>query len=391
MKLLFQILFVALSTSLGASGIDFHHGTLDEAKAMAADQGRLIFVDAYTTWCGPCKRMAKNVFTADEVGKFYNENFVNVKLDMEKGEGRDFQKKYGVRAFPTLLFIDPQGKLVHRVVGGMDVKNFMSLGRFAASKSSSVSAELEEAYKNGERDPAFMVKYITALAKAKRPLLKVANDYLDGQKDLSTDENLRILYHSTVEADSRIFTKMVGQQQAITTLFGAEAVHDRIEAAGNKTVQKAVKYQNEDLLEEAVDKVKKFAPDRGKSFGDHARLSYYGALGDHDNYYKVAKTYARQGAEQKFELANFILSQMQDNDKLMGAAEGWVLDACKDQKNEPYCFTAAKILLLNGKHSMSLQYAREALAFSQKAKSGAQPHIEKLVKTLEQNMPSDKS
>ncbi|NND07534.1 MAG: thioredoxin family protein [Saprospiraceae bacterium] len=391
MKVLSVVLSIVLSSSLWATGIDFHHGTLEEAKEIAADQGRLIFVDAFTTWCGPCKRMAKNVFTAKEVGDFYNENFINVKLDMEKGEGRTFQKQYGVRAFPTLLFIDPQGKLVHRVVGGMDVKNFLSLGRFAASKSSSVSSELDEAYKKGARDPEFMLKYIGALAKAKRPLLKIANQYLDAQKDLSTEENLKIIYLSTVEADSRIFTKMVDHQDAITSIYGTEAVHDRIEAAGNKTVQKAIKFENEDLLHEAIDKIKRFAADRSKSFTARAKLTYYGALKDHNNYHKVAKSYARQGVEQKFELANFVLSHMQDDPKLMQSAEVWALDACKAQKSEPYCFTAAKLLLLNGKPDQALAYAREALSFSEKAKSGAKPHIEKLIKTLERSKLEDKS
>ncbi len=390
MKTPITIFVLSLSMSAFATGIDFFHGTFDEAKAEAEAQGRLIFVDAYTTWCGPCKRMSKNVFTQGEVGDFYNENFINVKLDMEKGEGRNFQRTYGVRAFPTLLFLDPQGKLVHRVVGGMDAKNFLNLGRFAATKSN-ISSELDEAYQDGDRDPAFMAKYIAALAKAKRPVLKIANEYLDGQTDLTTEENLRIVYHATVEADSRIFTKMVAHKSRIEALFGVEEVADQIEAAGQKTVEKSIKFQNEDLLEEAIDKVKKFAPDRSKAFSDRSRLTYYGTLGDEDKYYKVAKSYARQGVDQKFELANFVLSHMQDSPKLLNAAQDWALDVCKSQKNEPFCFTAAKLLLLNGHPKEALAYAKEALVFSKKGKSGAQPHIEKLIKTLEQHMPSNKS
>ena len=76
---------------------------------------------------------------------------------------------------------------------------------------------------------------------------------------------------------------------------------------------------------------------------------------------------------------------MQEDTKLMQSAEVWALDACKAQRSEPYCFTAAKLLLLNGKPEHALEYAREALSYSEKAKSGAKPHIEKLIKTIERS------
>ena len=113
-----------LSLSAIAGGIDFFHGSVEEAKALAKEEGKLIFVDAFTTWCGPCKRMSSQVFTDENVGEFYNRTFVNLKLDMERGEGKEFQQKYRVSAFPTLLFLDPEGTVVNKVVEGMDVKNF---------------------------------------------------------------------------------------------------------------------------------------------------------------------------------------------------------------------------------------------------------------------------
>ena len=74
-------------------GIKFFEGTWEEALTLAKKEHKIIFVDAYTTWCGPCKQMAKDVFTQKEVGDFYNKSFINVKLDMEKGEGIGFSQK----------------------------------------------------------------------------------------------------------------------------------------------------------------------------------------------------------------------------------------------------------------------------------------------------------
>ena len=105
-SLLFLGVFSLFITSSSfAQGMEFFHGTLEEAKAKAKEEGKPIFVDAYAVWCGPCKRMAKQVFTTPEAGAFYNANFVNMKLDMERGEGLKFRQKYPVSAFPTLYYI----------------------------------------------------------------------------------------------------------------------------------------------------------------------------------------------------------------------------------------------------------------------------------------------
>lgn len=70
--------------SIYAQGIEFFHGTYEEALQKARAEGKQIFVDVYTSWCGPCKMMAKNVFTRQEVGDYYNNKFVCLKLDAEK-------------------------------------------------------------------------------------------------------------------------------------------------------------------------------------------------------------------------------------------------------------------------------------------------------------------
>ena len=94
--------------------IPFEQITLKEALLKAEQNNQLVFIDAYTTWCGPCKWMAKNVFTNDEVAKFYGSNFVCLKLDMEKGEGKEFAEKYEVSAYPTFVFLNAAGVKVHQ-------------------------------------------------------------------------------------------------------------------------------------------------------------------------------------------------------------------------------------------------------------------------------------
>lgn len=99
-------------------GIQFEHISLAEAKKLAAENEMFIFIDAYTSWCGPCKKMAATSFKNEGVGKIYNSRFVNLKIDCEKDvDGPEISRLYKIKAYPTLLIIDPQGKLIAQRVG----------------------------------------------------------------------------------------------------------------------------------------------------------------------------------------------------------------------------------------------------------------------------------
>lgn len=101
----------------GYKGIEFDQLTFAELLKKAKDEGKLVFIDCYTSWCGPCRAMANSVFPKEEVGNYFNTRFINAKMDMEKGEGKEVAKKYKINAFPTLLFLDSDGNLIERLIG----------------------------------------------------------------------------------------------------------------------------------------------------------------------------------------------------------------------------------------------------------------------------------
>lgn len=106
---------VSLQTK--GKGITFFEGSFAEAQAKAKAEGKKIFMDCYTSWCGPCRMMAANIFTKQDVGECYNARFVCVKYDMEQGEGIQLAKRFQVRAFPTMLILDADGKVLDTIVG----------------------------------------------------------------------------------------------------------------------------------------------------------------------------------------------------------------------------------------------------------------------------------
>ena len=110
-------LFGIIFTLTGQSGIQFTEGTWDEVRSKALEENKMIFMDVYTTWCGPCKRMSQNVFTDPQVGVFFNQHFINYQIDAERGEGIGLSNQYQIGAYPTMLFVDYNGQLIHKMTG----------------------------------------------------------------------------------------------------------------------------------------------------------------------------------------------------------------------------------------------------------------------------------
>jgi thioredoxin 1 len=91
------------------SHIVFIENSFDEALKQAKIQNKYIFVDAYATWCGPCEMLKAMTFSNSEAADFYNVNFINVFIDMEKGQGPSLAVQWGLRAYPTLIIFNPNG------------------------------------------------------------------------------------------------------------------------------------------------------------------------------------------------------------------------------------------------------------------------------------------
>ncbi len=110
-------------------GIQFHNGSWDAALNLAKKENKLIFLDIYATWCGPCKQLKKYTFANTKVGSFYNKNFINVSFNGEVGDGATLAKKYKITGYPTLLFIDGDGNIVSQTAGYHNPDELITLGQ----------------------------------------------------------------------------------------------------------------------------------------------------------------------------------------------------------------------------------------------------------------------
>lgn len=362
--LLFSLLILGMG-QLAAQGIEFFHGSWDEAVAKAKAEDKLIFVDAYASWCGPCKRMAKNVFPNDLVGEFYNKNFVCLKWDMEKDDhGIKFRQKYPVSAFPTLYYIDFTGEVVQNVRGAQMVEQFIELGK-KALLSVDRSGLYEADYEKGDRSPELVYNYIKALNKVGKPSQKITNDYLRTQDNLTSADNLKIIFEGTMEADSKAFELLVENRPAIEAIFGAENVRARIEDACQNTVEKSIEFGVPDLMYEAQKLAKAHIPQQADAFTYRSEMKYAYTTRDVKTYLKAAKDYlkkiAKDNAEAHSEIATTIVSSFASDPKAMKDAEDYAGQAAKLGESYEYYYTYAIILNQNGKKDQALDAAKAAL------------------------------
>lgn len=375
----------AFATSVRAEGIRFFEGSWEEALAEAKRLDRIIFVDAYAVWCGPCKKMAADVFPDDKVGEFYNKNFVNLKLDMERGEGLKFREKYPVSAFPTLFYIDYTGEIVQQVRGAQQVPGFLELGKKALSQIDR-SKQYVTSYEEGDRDPELVFNYVRALNKSGKSSLKIANDYLRSQKDLTTPFNLRFIFEAAAEADSRIFDLFIQHRKAIEQLESAQAVKDRIREACEATAQKAVEFRNRSLFDEAVAKMKKHYPEKAASFQLTMEMDYWSAMGDMDKYIAACNNYAKKEASKNpdalSQLGSSIAKQFGHNPKALQAAETFAKSAADKSTDYKHHLNYAAILHRNGKKDKALAAARKALELAKPAGDQAVRSVEYYIQQL---------
>ena len=114
--------------------IIFIENSWNEALKQAAKQKKYIFADAYATWCGPCKMLKDNTFSDEKAATFFNSNFINVSIDMEKGQGPALAAQWQIRAYPTLIIFDAKGNPLSGSVGYIDANQLIRFGKKALSK-----------------------------------------------------------------------------------------------------------------------------------------------------------------------------------------------------------------------------------------------------------------
>ena len=228
-------------------GIQFIKGSLEDAFAQAQKEKKLVFVDFYADWCGPCKQLAQNVFTQKEVGDYYNAKFVCVQVDTEDPANKAFVRKYRVNSLPTLMYIEAGGKLISRSSGSMSAEDFIHAGKVAAGDAISFE-DLYDKYKSSPKDLSVAQELL-----AQAPAFVSIQEGVDKQKWVTRVEDVYQKYvkdkpvkDMVNEADFKIirtFHKVTGEEDPLLEEM-IDHLDEYVAKVGNSPAAYLLEYNN---------------------------------------------------------------------------------------------------------------------------------------------------
>lgn len=176
-KIIILLLFSLSTLFVFGQGIRFV-SSYEEALKQAAREQKFIFIDVYTQWCGPCKMMAANTFPLKKVGDYFNKHFISLQLDAETPEGKVLTEKFGVSAYPTLLFLDQNGNLLSKEAGARDAKGLIGLAKNCQNPLMVKVNEMTRKFENNQMALEELETYIRLLREVKLPVVKPLEAWL---------------------------------------------------------------------------------------------------------------------------------------------------------------------------------------------------------------------
>ncbi|MBW7676395.1 thioredoxin family protein [Chryseobacterium chendengshani] len=367
-------------------GIKFEEGNFKSLLAKAKKENKLIFVDAYAVWCGPCKLMVKNVFPLKPVGDHYNARFINAKIDMEKGEGIDLAKKYNVKAFPTYLFINGDGEEVHRTLGYVEEKDFIQFAKDAEDPSKTLPA-LKQKFEKGENNPEFL-KNLAGLTMYNDADFtgRVLDRYFNSKKEFD-QEDIQMLFSGIQNVESPLYKTFQTRKADITKLLPVEkyeafdknlklnTIFKNSYNVENKTwndnyfLTEAQKFLSKEEAEKMLMRAKASRALRNKDFATYEKLSL-----------ELYKDYSAAGSEELNSLAWNFFENVITKSSLETAVK-WAQESVK--KKEEYANTDTLANLYNkiGDKKNAKIWAEKSIALG-KAAGQDTTDTEKILKGL---------
>lgn len=368
MNKLLSLFLIGFSTLLfSQDGINFQQITFKEILAKAKAEKKLIFIDAFAVWCGPCKLMEKNIFPLPSVKEYYNANFINARFDMEKGEGRELALKYGIRSYPTFLFLNGDGEVVMKNYGYMSEKDFLTIAKEANNPKFATFSN-KELFEKGEKDPEFLLNMMRLYAESDYDLAKkVSERFFEVKKNdpLTKDELGMLLYFlkSPNDANYKIF---VNKKAEIISLM-SEDNYKQFDA--NIKISK--------ILENSLDQktgiindeyfYKNATPLIGKAEAETAlnrmKVMFYPSVSNYEGYEKAALEYYKNSDNfdtEELIKAAWIFSEHISNPMALRKAEEWAEKSVMKSENAENTYILAKLYSKSGNKENAKMYAEIA-------------------------------
>ena len=370
-KLIVVFLLCRLIPVNAEEGIQFFKGTFSEALVQANEQHKLLFVDCFTTWCGPCKWMSANVFTDKAVSSSFNKNFICLELDMEKGEGLIIAKKYSVKNYPTYLWIDQEGNQVHRSVGSTSSGEFLAIAGKAMDTNKNLGY-LKNQYEKGNREPELLLNYASSLKTAyDMSYQTVADEYFRTlpEKDLAEEKNWKAILEFTPNINSYTYAAMTKMLPAFYERYGKDSVRAVLDKLTISSLSFARQQKDSVMLKNAIAKLKESNNKELFKQGLSEEMNYYKGNKNYSRYAELAHDYINKYFLDDAKMLNAVcwtyFQHINDKNQL-AEAEIWIAQSVKLEDQYYNTDTYANLLHKLGKKKEAIEMTNHAIALAKK-------------------------
>jgi thiol-disulfide isomerase/thioredoxin len=368
------LLFLPLFSIAQKTGISFQQSSWNQILAKAKAEKKIIFLDAYASWCGPCKKMTSDVFPTAEAGNFYNRNFINAKIDMEVGEGPELAREYEVTAYPTLLFINGDGKLLHKAIGYLSVDEFIATGRDALDPGKQFYT-LNEAFDNGKlTDDQHYQLALTAYSLDAPSAATIASTYVNKKTNWLTEPCINLLVKLASKPTDPYYGFLSKNEKNANEIVGGDMATDALNKVIYQIVADAIP-ENEPTRS-SVKKIEtgftKYRPaDAARKFA----LSYGIYISEEREESELKNEYTilylnEFGDELDWSLLNqyaWDFFESQTDKEILRSALGWALKSVSKDSNFFNNDTVAQLYFKLGNKKDARKYAEAALRLGKQA------------------------
>lgn len=393
---LFFLVSISCCIMAQQKGVQFVHGLKwTEVKAKAKAENKYIFVDCFTTWCGPCKMVSTKIFPLEEVGQFFNQNFINVKVQMDKTphDKEDVKAWYSdvdtiakigqVVNYPTFLYFTPAGELIHRYVGAPSEPNEFIEYAKAALDSSTQYISLKKKFES-TLDPDLSLLRSMAIAFSHNGDTKngegdmgqqCANEFISKSKvkDLLTKENIDFMIRFTHNVSDKGFEIFRQYGASIDSVEGRKISRSLVEGTiFYREVLPLINNQSSPDWNKIRESINSKYPEYSDVLVTKARIIYFGEHKEWNYFVKEVEQWMQIVSKKSLgeDINGYvwtILTSCNDKNSLEKALE-WSEIALKQNETDISSLaTYANILYVLGRNEEAVKYMQKVVLLAEES------------------------
>ena len=356
-------------------GLQFQELSYEQALQKSAAEKKPVFLFGYATWCHFCEYMKDSVLITEAVGNFYNQNFICIKMDLEK-EGKNLnQKTIRAKSFPVLLFMNAQGEMLHRVTGKKDAQDFLQIGNDAIDSTKQLRTFIYK-YRDGKLTPQQTYEYFKMIDRAGMDNQSLINNYLTliPEGKLTATYSWKIMYELFRDIEQPCMKVVLDHRADYTAKYTADSIDNKIMGLYINALMNKVQMLDSNGYTSIQEKLRASKIDLAEKIIAFADLNKMKMKGEWEAYFRNAVLFVDQYAKNDYrrlnDIAYNVFEKAYDKD-LLRQAEGWSKTAVTLMDTYKNNYTLACLYYRNEKYDEARTVLYHAIDLA--TKQGMEP------------------